>query len=195
LIFFPHINRTVDSDKPEESPSDSDSAESDLQVNTSRTIKTKTVTASDLYFSCKIDRVSEAQIVDAVRGINYSIANLIINILHEVKKSKLSYPSHKSKAPPRKHPSSIIIPTKPDPGFTLLRFLLVSRDRLSDDSRESVVEFILHNLILSLVHKHFFKGGHFFGVGSETLYEDLETMFSKLVAGGKYFFLKSVFFF
>ena len=51
-----------------------------------------------------------------------------------------------------------------------------------------MADFILHDLVSSLVHKHFFKGGTFFGVGKETLHEDLESMFSKLVAGGKFLF-------
>ena len=60
-------------------------------------------------------------------------------------------------------------------------------------TKDLVVEAALRNLIYSLLHKHFFNGGHFFGVGSETLHGYLETMLSKLVAGGKFF--SSSFFF
>ena len=117
----------------------------------------------------------------AVQSINYSIDLLISNILDGAKRSKLSYPS------PRKHRRDSDIPTKPDSDSTLLQYLLDSCP-LSDHSRDLVVDFILHNLILTLVHKYFFKGSQFFGIGSETLHEYLETMLSKLVAGGKFLF-------
>ena len=142
--------------------------------------RTRTATASDLYYSCNVDGVSEVQIADAVQSINYSIDNFITNILDGVKKSKLSY--HKTSPRKRRRRD---IPTEPSTG-TLRQYLLESR--LSASDRDLVADFILHDLVSSLVHKHFFKGGTFFGVGKETLHEDLETMFSKLVAGGKFLF-------
>ena len=141
-------------------------------------------TASDLNFSCKIDAVSEAEIVEAVLSINYSIDVLISNILAGVKEFKLSY----YKLPPRETRNRLhddTIPSNPDLDIPLLQYLLIdSPSLLSDDARDYVVDIILHNLIALLVHKYFFKGGHFFGVGSKTLHEYLESMFSKLVAGG-----------
>ena len=140
-------------------------------------------TASDLNYACKIDAVSEAEIVDAVRGINYSIDTLINNILASVKGLKLSY----SKRSSRKNRSLRDIPSNPDLDIPLLQSLLTDPPSLlSDDSRDFVVETILHNLICSLIHERFFKGGHFFGVGSDAHHEYLETMFSKLVAGSKF---------
>jgi hypothetical protein len=149
-------------------------------------IKTLVKTSSDLKYSCKIDTVSETEIVDAVRSINYSIDNLVSNILAEVKEFNLSY----RKLPPRKNQNRSVIPTNPDLDIPLFQSLLIdSPSLLSDDMRDYVVEIILHNLISSLVHKHFFKGVHFFGVGSEKVHEYLETMFLKLVAGGKNYFI------
>ena len=148
--------------------------------------RTRTATASDLYYSCNVDGVSEVQIADAVQSINYSIDNFITNILDGVK-SKLSY--HKTSPRKRRRRD---IPTEPSTG-TLRQYLLESR--LSASDRDLVADFILHDLVSSLVHKHFFKGGTFFGVGKETLHEDLETMFSKLVADGKFLFYSILIFF
>jgi hypothetical protein len=135
--------------------------------------------------------VSEAEIVDAVLSINYSIDNLIFNILAGVKELKLSY--HKLSPPKTRNRHHDDIPSNPDLDIPLLQYLLTdSPSLLSDDTRDYVVEIILHNLISSLVHKHFFKGGHFFGVGSEALHEYLETMFSKLIAGGKNYFIMNI---
>ena len=66
---LPHIDRTF----KEKNLSDLDS---DL-------IKTMTLakTARDLNYSCKINKVSQTEIVNAVQSINYSINNLIANIL------------------------------------------------------------------------------------------------------------------
>ena len=136
-------------------------------------------TAGDLFYSCNIDNKSEAQIVDAVHRINYSIDNLISNILYKVKKSKLPYRSS------RKHNA---LTTKPDTsGITCMALwsMLMDFRPSHHTTRDLVVETVLHNHISSLIHVHFFEGGHFFGVGSEALRKDLEIMLSKLVAGGK----------
>lgn len=149
--------------------------------------KTKTLakTASDYMYSCKIDAVSEAEIVDAVQDINYSIDILISNIMAEVKDFRLSY--HKVSPRTRKKQNLCDIPSN---DIQVLQSLISdSPSLLSDDTRDEVVEIILHHLTTSLIHKHFFQGEHFFGVGSETHREYLETMFSKLIAGGKFYLL------
>ena len=152
-------------------------------------------TASDLYFSCKIDKVSEVEIVDAVQTINYSIDNLITNILAGVEEFKLSYcklsPSHKNR-----NRRNILQNLKPDFKLDIPRLqslLIDSPSPLSDDMRDYIVDLILHDLVSSLIHKKFFKGGHFFGVGSETHQEYLESLFSKLATGGKGFLEKGFF--
>ena len=145
----------------------------------------KTKTASDLYYSCNVDKVSEAQIVDAVHSINYSIDNLISNILDRVKNLKQSY--HHNLLPSQSPP--IVEPTDPSNITCITLWSMLIDFGLSHRTKDLVVEAALHNMIYSLLHKHFFKGGHFFGVGSEILHGYLETMLSKLVAGGKFFFL------
>ena len=133
--------------------------------------------------------MSETEIVDAVQSINYSVDNLVSNIMDGVKKFKLSY----HKASPRKHRD---IPTDRDLGIPKLQSLL-KYSQQSVDEKDLVVEAMLHNVITSLIHAHYFKGGHFFGVGPEAHHEFLETMFSKLVADGKsrcFFFRKSLFY-
>lgn len=104
--------------------------------------------------------------------------------MYAAKEFKLLYPSPKRK----RHRAS---DTNLD---TPLQFLLDESAQLSNDAMGLVVEIILLNLIFTLLHKHFFSGEHFFGVGSDTLYEYLETMLSKLVAGGKFIYLKKFFF-
>ena len=136
----------------------------------------------DLHHSCNIDGVSETQIVDAVQFINYSVTNLIDNILYGVQQSKLSY---HNKPSTRKHHATT---TKPDSSdITPALWSMLIDVRLSRPTRDLVVEAVLRNLVFSLLHKHFFKGGRFFGVGSETLHELLETMLDNLVASGKVF--------
>jgi hypothetical protein len=144
---------------------------------------------SDPFFSHNIDNVSQAQISDMVQRINYSIDHLISNIMDDVQKFELSYHSSPS---PQKH----ILP-QPDSDIKLIQKLLESESwhRRSKQTKDLVVESVVHNLITSMLHKHFFEGGHFFGVGSKTLREHLETMLSKLVAGGKFYLLiKKIFF-
>ena len=105
---------------------------------------------------------------------------MVVNVLAGVKEFKLSY----RKLSPRKHSGISINPDLDTP----VLLSLLKDSQLSDDTRDLVLEIILLNLIISLVHKHFFKGRNFFGVGSETHRKYLETMLSKLVAGGKFFF-------
>lgn len=153
-----------------------------LTRKTSKTVAETAALAGDLFYSCNIDNASEAQIVDAVHLINYSIDELISNILYGVEKSKLSYRSSRNRDTPT---------TKSDSsGITSIALWSILMDfRPSHHAtRDLVVEAVLHNLVSSLIHKYFFKGGHFFGVGSEALRENLEIMLSKLVAGGKYSF-------
>ena len=145
--------------------------------------KQLTKTESDLNYSCKIETASEAEIIGAVQSINYSIDNLVSNILEGVKEFNLSY----RKPSLEEDQNRCDIPTNPELDIPLLQSLLINPPSLlSDDTRDNVVKTILRNLFCLLVHKHFFKGGHFFGVGSETHREYLETMFSKLVADGKF---------
>jgi hypothetical protein len=57
--------------------------------------------------------------------------------------------------------------------------------RLSDQTRDIVVECALQDLVASVVHEYYFAGKHFFGVGSETFCELLELMLFKLATGSK----------
>lgn len=130
--------------------------------------------------------MSEAEIVHAVQDINYSIDNLIANILVRVKEHGLSY----RKVSPRKNENLWDIFLNMDLDVPLLQSLLLdSPSLLSDDTRDGVVEFIFHNVMTLLIHKNFFKGERFFGVDSETHHEYLETMFSNLISGGKIVFI------
>lgn len=141
-------------------------------------VKSESATG-DLY-SCKIDNISEAQIVDAIQSINYSIGNLVSNILDKVTISKLSFYSPKS--------SLQKVTTNPDSPVDIITLQSLLLDSRLSDRKDLVAEALLRDLICCLLHKHFFQGGHFFGVGSEEFQGYLETMFSKLVAdGGKYF--------
>ena len=134
--------------------------------------------------------MSEAEIVDVVQSINYSIDNLVSNILAEVKELNISY--RKLSPQSRENQTRRVIHSDLPLNLPLLHWqslLITSPSSLSNDSKDFVIEIILHNLILLLIHKHFFKGKHFFGVGSEKkVHEYLETMFSKLAAGGKHYY-------
>jgi hypothetical protein len=57
--------------------------------------------------------------------------------------------------------------------------------RLPDHTRDLAMEAALLDVVLCLVHKHFFEGQSFFGVGSDSLHEHLETMYYKLIEGGE----------
>jgi hypothetical protein len=61
------------------------------------------------------------------------------------------------------------------------------------DARELLVEFVLRNLICSLLYSHFFEGEVFSAVGSGDLKHSLECMMDKLVSGGELNFFKSYF--
>jgi hypothetical protein len=122
-------------------------------------------------FSCGVDLLSESQIVDAVNGLNYSIDNLIANVL--AAEQCFSPPSDPDRNPPKLNTDA-----------ALLAFL--NNSRLSDgNARVFVVEFLLRNLIISALHTHFFEGRHFFGVGNESLHAYLERMMTELIAGGR----------
>ena len=68
---------------------------------------------------------------------------------------------------------------------TILGYRLSGREE-----RDLIADLSLHTLFAILLHKYYFEGQRFFGVGSETLHGYLETMWSKLIAGGKFFFLE-----
>jgi hypothetical protein len=58
-------------------------------------------------------------------------------------------------------------------------------DHVLDETRDIVVEASIYNMLVSIIHKHFFEGTHFFGVGCEALREDLEAMYHKLLENSK----------
>jgi hypothetical protein len=131
----------------------------------------------DFDFSCDIDHVSEDEVVNATLDINYSINNFIVNIMADKRSIPTSKPSYSE---------SEKKPTEKDCDKNLLRYLIESR--LSDHiAIDFVVEFPLRNLIITLLHTHFFEGDRFFGVGSESLCSHLERMMSELIAGGELF--------
>jgi hypothetical protein len=113
----------------------------------------KTKKKSDLSYSHNIDDVSEVQIADAVHLINYCIDNAICNLLYAIKESGLDIITtdhpHKNDTTPLTKPMSSNIPQ------SLWTFLMDSRQ--SQDNAFLVVDAILHNLVLSLLYKHFFE--------------------------------------
>lgn len=128
------------------------------------------MSSHQLFFSSGVDQLSETQVLDALHLLNYSIDNLIVNIIA----ADRLLPSH------RNHK----LPTDSACDAALLAFLRNSR--LSDgDARSFVVENHLRNLVLILIHIHFFDGRFFFGVGSDTIREYLDRMITILIEDGK----------
>lgn len=130
------------------------------------------MSSHQLFFTSGIDDLSETQVVDDLHLLNYSIDNLIISIIA----ADHSLPHRRNQ-----------IPTESACDAALLEYL--RKSKLSDrDARAFVIDNHLRNLILTLVHIHFFKGEIFFGVGSETLREYLDRMITVLVEDGKLIF-------
>jgi len=124
--------------------------------------------ASDLLFSCNIDSLSECQIVDQVNELNYLVDNFIMNILD----SEVDHHTLESHTNFRKPQQSNVCAT----------FLY----NLSfKNAKEIIAEFFIRNMILNVLHTHFFDGDNFFGIGSELHRAYMERMLSELIASGK----------
>jgi hypothetical protein len=132
---------------------------------------------NELNFSYTAEPKSEDEIIDGVQIVNHSMNNLISDILTEINKVHLPY----RKLPSRENEPLITIATNPNFDVPLLqRLLLTSPSPLTNDDRDSMLKIVLHNVVFLLLYDHLFKGENFYGVGSETTHEYLETMFSKL---------------
>jgi hypothetical protein len=119
--------------------------------------------------------------------MNYSIDNIVINILYRVMKSDLAFCLS---------PAFLqdILSTKQEPEpFTLPHFLL--DPKLSINAKDTVVECILRDRVFSLIYQSYFEGEEFYGVGSNALRDHLESMLSTLVVQGKHFPFPSPFFY
>lgn len=134
--------------------------------------------AADL-FPCNlnVDIVSVRQIVDMVSMINYSIDNMVMNILYRVKKSDLAFCLS-----PAFLQDTLSTKQEPEP-FTLPHFLL--DPQLSTNAKDAVVECFLKDRVFSLIYQSYFEGENFYGVGSNILRYYLESMLSILVEQGK----------
>lgn len=128
------------------------------------------MSSGELSFACGVDELSETQVLDELNHLNYCIDNMIMNIMA----------ADQSLRPQCTHQK----PAESACDTVLLAF--IRNSQLSDqNARNVVVENHLRNLIFSLLHIHFFDGNFFFGVGSETLRENLDRMIMLLIAGGK----------
>jgi hypothetical protein len=104
--------------------------------------------------------------------LNYSIANVVINILFKVKELDLSFRA-----------SYDFLQGLDNEFFRFHEFL--SDPQLSENAKDTVVESALRDRINLLVHRSYFEGEEFSGVGSDTLREYLETMVSVPAVHGK----------
>lgn len=123
-------------------------------------------------FNCGVDDISESEVDELLRSMNYSIDHMITTIIFQYSDSRGA----------DRHPVSHQQPLKIDD--TLLQ--IINKYRLSErNARILVVEFYLRNLIITSIHSHFFEGEHFFGVGSESLRGNLDHMMNELIVNGK----------
>jgi hypothetical protein len=121
-------------------------------------------------FSNNVDNISEQVIKNLLEDLNQSVEKLVFNLLCDVKnKNKNS----------RRSSSAIGIR---DSNLLLTDFL--SYQNLHDNSRDRILEYIYHDSILASIHKYFFDGDNFFGVGSDFLQKRLESMLGRLMASG-----------
>jgi hypothetical protein len=131
----------------------------------------------DLLFSCRVDTFSEIDALNAVQRLNYLVDGLIVNIIA----------NH--------HPSGsgfdACYPTNQDSDDSDALGKFLKSHRLTDvDARDFVAEFLLRNLVFSLLHTHYFDGPFFWGVESESLRTHLERVMTELFAtGGVFLFL------
>jgi hypothetical protein len=126
--------------------------------------------SDELLYQCGVDDLSETEIVDAVHHLNYDIDRLIINVMAIDKDAR-----------PQSGSQEV---SNPVPGGVLHKAL--EDCWLSKASaRDMVVEFFLRDLIVQLLHTHYFDGPCFFAVGSRSLRDHLENMMSELAAGGE----------
>lgn len=130
--------------------------------------------AADVAFSCNIDSTSHAEVVYAVENLSSSIEDFVCNLIDTILGSGLSL-----------RPSHLMAP---EPATVLACPLQCLTDStLPDQLRTVVVENVLRDLLCKTIHKHYFRGKHFFGVGSEPHSLFLETLLTKLATCGKNF--------
>ena len=133
------------------------------------------LTATDLLFTCKIDKYSEAEIVTLVEDINYAIDNMVMSIM-AISRTADQMPV------PRTPPA-----TSPAPAH--LMGYLDEHWHSGGNAAEFAAEFILRNLVNFNIHQFFFTG-LFMGVGTESRRDFLERLMSELAATGIRFILK-----
>jgi hypothetical protein len=112
-----------------------------------------------------------------VSDLNSSIEDIAFNVLDGVIKKRLLL---------RQSPVLVQDPSSSEQDSKandLFQYLLDSR--LSSNTRETLIKYIVQDRIIMLVHRYYFEGGVFFGVESENLRDKLDAMFSTLAAGGK----------
>lgn len=123
---------------------------------------------TDLLSSCNIDVVSDCEMVKMVEYLNRDIKLLVLNIMDSMKTSR---PGLEPASNKWVHQES-----------SRLHKLFFMSPNISDDSRTRIAESIFFDQIYTSIHKHFFEGRNFLGVGSDTLRDNSESLFSKLVA-------------
>ena len=123
----------------------------------------------ELLFSCRVDDFSESDALNAVHRLNFLVDGLVLNIIANNRTSRSR--------------TDVSYPTIQDMPDALGRFLM--GHRLTDaDARDLVTEFLLRNLVFSLLHTHYFDGDFFWGVGSDSLRMHLESIMTELFATG-----------
>ena len=127
---------------------------------------------ADLLFNCSVDEVSEAQILDEVVGLNYVVDNLFFGTTLAALDPHTRKESRDRLGPQIDIDVLNIITKKP---------------LFADLARIFVAELVLKPAIITIIHRAFFEGGLFYGVGSDGLRRNLERMLEELVASGEFF--------
>jgi hypothetical protein len=126
---------------------------------------------TDLLFSCGIDKISEQEVVDNLRLLNYSVDNLLLNILSRDRTAG----TFRVGVPGDNHTSD-----------TVLLGLINNHGFSAVEARDFVIEFLLRNALFASLYTNFFDGKYFYGVGSESLGKHLDRLMAELIAGGMY---------
>ena len=120
---------------------------------------------ADLLFNCSVDKVSEAQILNEVVGLNYLVDNLFFGT------TVAALDPHARKESRDWLRAQIDIDV----------LNIITKKPLSADlARIFIAELILKPAINTIIHRVFFKGGLFYGVRSDSLRRNLERMKDKL---------------
>ena len=124
-------------------------------------------TSGGYLFECNIDEFSESEVVDLIHSINYSIDNMIMNLLAVTQSAGQQRIS--------RNPSYLI---SDDPLLSYLKDFWLT----GGNAAKFAAEFILRNLIYTNIYSHFFAGQHFLGVGSESLQTIMDRIMTEIKA-------------